>query len=103
MEATQGSFFFGSENASSTGLVRRIRVLDGRRIGVPRVRETGYDRAAAIQVRSSSADQRSSRENDRSSRTGLQRIHRSRKQVSFHDPESNHGHVAQGALAYRAK
>src|SRR5436309_12199923 len=33
MEATQGSFFcFGSENASSTGLVRRIRALDGRRI-----------------------------------------------------------------------
>ena len=41
MEATQGSYFcFRIENAGSTGLVRRIRVLDGRRIGVPSVRET---------------------------------------------------------------
>ena len=27
----------------------------------------------------------------------------SANKVSFHDSESNHGHVAQGALAYRAK
>jgi phasin len=40
MEATQGSYFcFRIESAGSTGLVHRIRVLDGRKIGVRCVRE----------------------------------------------------------------